>query len=79
VIQGAEHEQRFSVDADGCRLSRLEAETATAGDVVSFVPPHDIHQVGNPSDENTVSIHVYGTDIARLGSSTRRYYDLPIN
>jgi hypothetical protein len=26
----------------------------------------------------TVSLHVYGADISRLGSSVRRVYDLPV-
>ena len=26
-------------------------------------------------DETAISIHVYGTDVSRVGSSARRYYD----
>jgi hypothetical protein len=25
-----------------------------------------------------ISLHVYGTDISRMGSSVRRIYDLPV-
>ena len=27
------------------------------------------------ADETAISIHVYGTDVTRVGSSARRYYD----
>ena len=29
----------------------------------------------NTGEETAISIHVYGTDITRIGSSARRYYD----
>jgi 3-mercaptopropionate dioxygenase len=35
----------------------------------------DIHAVTAAGDELTVSIHVYGADIERLGSSIHRRYD----
>ena len=45
------------------------------GDVSGFAPPGDIHRVHNVGDTTAISIHVYGTDIGRVGSSVRRYYD----
>jgi len=36
------------------------------------------HRVRGPGPGVTVSLHVYGADIGRLGSSVRRVYDLPI-
>jgi predicted metal-dependent enzyme (double-stranded beta helix superfamily) len=48
------------------------------GDVSGFAPPGDIHRVRNVGDETAISIHVYGTDVSRIGSSVRRYYDLPV-
>jgi predicted metal-dependent enzyme (double-stranded beta helix superfamily) len=33
--------------------------------------------VHNTGDHVAISIHVYRTDITRIGSSVRRYYDLP--
>jgi predicted metal-dependent enzyme (double-stranded beta helix superfamily) len=45
------------------------------GDVSGFAPPGDIHRVHNTADETAISIHVYGTDVTRIGSSARRYYD----
>jgi len=38
-------------------------------------PPGDIHRVRNIGATTAISLHVYGTDITRIGSSARRYYD----
>jgi 3-mercaptopropionate dioxygenase len=70
VIQGVEHEELF--DADGNVIGRSENYV---GDVSGFAPPGDIHRVHNTGDETAISIHVYGTDVTRVGSSARRYYD----
>ena len=70
VIQGVEHEELF--DADLNLVGRSENHI---GDVSGFAPPGDIHRVHNIGDETAISIHVYGTDITRIGSSARRYYD----
>src|SRR5829696_2983394 len=70
VIQGVEHEELF--DADLNLIGRNENQV---GDVSGFAPPGDIHRVRNISDTTAISIHVYGTDITRIGSSARRYYD----
>lgn len=70
VIQGAEHEELF--DADLNLVGRNENQV---GDVSGFAPPGDIHRVRNTSETTAISIHIYGTDITRIGSSARRYYD----
>lgn len=41
-------------------------------------PPGDIHRVTNSGATAGVSLHVYSTDIGRIGNSVRRTYDLPI-
>jgi 3-mercaptopropionate dioxygenase len=70
VVQGIEHEELF--DEHGTRLG----ESANhAGEVSGFAPPGDIHRVRNVGDTTAISIHVYGTDVTRVGSSVRRYYD----
>jgi len=46
--------------------------------VSGFAPPGDIHRVRNAGDGTAISIHVYGTDVSRIGMSARRYYDLPV-
>jgi predicted metal-dependent enzyme (double-stranded beta helix superfamily) len=43
-----------------------------------LAPPGDIHRVRNADIETAISLHIYGTDVGRLGSSIRREYDLPI-
>ena len=48
------------------------------GEVSGFAPPGDIHRVRNHGDGVAISLHVYGADITRLGSSVRRVYDLPV-
>jgi predicted metal-dependent enzyme (double-stranded beta helix superfamily) len=70
VVQGVEHEELF--DADGNLIGRSANHV---GDVSGFAPPGDIHRVHNTGGETAISIHVYGTDVTRVGSSARRYYD----
>jgi len=48
------------------------------GDVSGFAPPGDIHRVRNAGDGTAISIHVCGTDVSRICTSARRYYDLPV-
>lgn len=70
VIQGVEHEELFDAD-----LNLIGRSANHVGDVSGFAPPGDIHRVHNTGEETAISIHVYGTDITRIGSSARRYYD----
>ena len=49
-----------------------------AGAVSGFAPPGDIHRVRNTGDTVAISMHVYGADISRLGTSIRREYALPL-
>ncbi len=70
VIQGVEHEDLFDAD-----LTPLGHSDNHVGDVSGFAPPGDIHRVHNTSDTTAISIHIYGTDVTRIGSSARRFYD----
>jgi 3-mercaptopropionate dioxygenase len=70
VIQGIEHEELFDAD-----LNVIGEDDNHVGDVSGFAPPGDIHRVHNTGEETAISIHVYGTDVTRIGSSARRYYD----
>jgi 3-mercaptopropionate dioxygenase len=78
VIQGVEHEELYTLDIDGDCLVRSGSSTNHAGEVAGFAPPGDIHRVRNPGPDTAISIHVYGTDIFKLGSSVRREYDQPV-
>jgi 3-mercaptopropionate dioxygenase len=78
VLQGREHEEIFAL-ADGGQALRPSARNVNpAGSVSAFAPPGDIHRVRNTGDTVAISMHVYGADISRLGTSIRREYTLPI-
>jgi predicted metal-dependent enzyme (double-stranded beta helix superfamily) len=77
VIQGAEREERYTLRSDGW-LEQEGASVNVMGDVSALAPPGDIHRVRNAGPENAISLHIYGADIRRLGSSVRRTYDLPV-
>ena len=70
VIQGVEHEELFDAE-----LNVIGRSDNHVGDVSGFAPPGDIHRVHNTGDEVAISIHVYGTDVMRIGTSVRRYYE----
>jgi len=70
VIQGVEHEDLFDAE-----LNLIGHGDNHVGDVSGFAPPGDIHRVHNTGEETAISIHVYGTDVTRSGSSVRRFYD----
>jgi predicted metal-dependent enzyme (double-stranded beta helix superfamily) len=70
VVEGIEHEELF--DEHGTSIG---ASTNHVGEVSGFAPPGDIHRVRNIGATTAISIHVYGTDVTRVGSSVRRYYD----
>ena len=76
VLQGAEYEEIFTLR--GGRLSVVARNQNHVGTVSGFAPPGDIHQVRNNGPDIAVSMHVYGTDITRVGSSIRREYNLPV-
>jgi predicted metal-dependent enzyme (double-stranded beta helix superfamily) len=77
VIQGVEHEELFRLDEELDCLVEVGTNDNYEGDVSGFSPPGDIHRVRNAGDETAISIHIYGTDVSRIGSSVRRYYDQP--
>ncbi|MFH8491127.1 cysteine dioxygenase [Streptomyces longisporoflavus] len=74
--EGREIEQRYRAVScgDSRRLLATDRLVHEAGDVNGLVPPGDIHQVHNPGPGRAISIHVYGADISRPGSSVRRVY-----
>jgi 3-mercaptopropionate dioxygenase len=78
VLQGAEYEELFALRGGGTALEQVTSRVNLTGDVSGFAPPGDIHRVTNHGDGVAISLHVYGADIARLGNSVRRTYDLPV-
>jgi 3-mercaptopropionate dioxygenase len=77
VIEGAEYEELYRLTGDGGGLQEVSRGRAMPGEVSGFAPPGDIHRVRNHGSGTAISLHVYGADITRLGSSIRRIYDLP--
>jgi 3-mercaptopropionate dioxygenase len=78
VIEGVEYEELFTLDESrGCLVEAGTSANAT-GEVSGFAPPGDIHRVRNIGDRTAISLHIYGTDVERIGSSVRRHYDLPV-
>jgi 3-mercaptopropionate dioxygenase len=78
VIQGTECEELFKLDQQRKSLVEAGHRVNRTGEVSGFAPPGDIHRVRNGGDVTAVSLHIYGTDVARIGSSVRRHYDLPV-
>jgi 3-mercaptopropionate dioxygenase len=75
VYRGIERETHYRLDDRGGLVPTGTVE-ARAGHVEALVPPaENIHAVTAAGAEKTISIHVYGADIARLGTSILRRYD----
>lgn len=70
VLQGIEHEELYDE-----HLNPIGLNDNHPGEVTGFAPPGDIHRIVNTGTETAISLHVYGTDLGRVGSSARRYYE----
>ena len=70
VLAGIEHEELFDES-----LNPMGVRNSQPGEVSGFAPPGDIHRIRNDSNEIAISLHIYGTDITRVGTSARRYYN----
>lgn len=79
VHQGEEHETVYDIAGTDASYLVVTGETVNpVGSVAALTPPGDIHHVLNAGDTKAVSIHIYGADIGKLGSSIRRRYDLEV-
>jgi predicted metal-dependent enzyme (double-stranded beta helix superfamily) len=82
VLEGSEREERFELRAAGDEhwLLPEREEVVTPGHTCCLVPPDEnIHRVRNAGDDLAISIHVYGADIAKYGSSINECFDtLPV-
>jgi predicted metal-dependent enzyme (double-stranded beta helix superfamily) len=76
VLCGGEQETLYRDHGD--HLAPVGHSINLTGTVTAFAPPGDIHRVCNASDSTAISLHVYGVDLRRTGSSVRRTYQLPI-
>jgi predicted metal-dependent enzyme (double-stranded beta helix superfamily) len=76
VYRGIEREVHYRLVDGGRRLAPVSVFEAPAGHVEALVPPaENIHSVEAAGSGKTISIHVYGADIERLGSSILRRFD----
>jgi predicted metal-dependent enzyme (double-stranded beta helix superfamily) len=79
VHQGCECEVQYKVLNDGGPfLMSIGESTHRQGTISILQPPGDIHTVYNPGPETAISIHIYGADVRKTGSSIRCRYDLPV-
>jgi 3-mercaptopropionate dioxygenase len=78
VLTGTPLEERFVLDETGTALLPAGGSLRPTRTVTGSAPPGDIHRLSNPGPQTAVSLHIYGTDVSRIGSSVRRTYDLPI-
>jgi predicted metal-dependent enzyme (double-stranded beta helix superfamily) len=81
VLDGVEHETQFHLIADRTDewLLVTSDRLNEAKSVCPLMPPDEnIHRVENATQGTSISIHVYGADIAQLGSSIHRVFDLPL-
>lgn len=81
VLKGREREERFSLHAEGDDewLADEGATLYDPGQVCCLVPPvEDIHRVVNAADDVSISLHIYGADIATVGTSINRTFDLEV-
>jgi predicted metal-dependent enzyme (double-stranded beta helix superfamily) len=73
TLAGEPVEELFALDGDVLRP--VGREPCPVGTVNGTAPPGDIHRLGNPHAEPAITLHVYGTDVSRIGTSLRRTYD----
>jgi 3-mercaptopropionate dioxygenase len=78
VLAGVPAEERFVLDETATALEPAGRDFCQPGTLTGGAPPGDVHRLSNPGPLTAVSLHVYGTDVSRIGSSVRRTYDLPI-
>jgi predicted metal-dependent enzyme (double-stranded beta helix superfamily) len=77
VWRGVERETTYDLhdDSGDPYLHLRDVTTTERGDVSVLVPPdEDVHRVENGGSEIAISIHLYGADIAVLGSSINREF-----
>lgn len=78
VHQGREYETTYALHAgdDGSQYLVENGDSINPpGSVAALTPPGDIHKVANDGSGLAISLHIYGADIGKLGSSIRRRYD----
>src|SRR6185369_3046987 len=73
VVDNEIEETRYRVTETGGERARLEEVSVTRygrGAVSRLVPGDEIHAMHNPTERDTLEIHVYGRDLAGLKRRT---------
>ena len=80
IHQGEEREVSYEVagEREDRYLLPIGESAHREGSVSVLQPPGDIHTVYNPGPDLAISIHIYGADVRKLGTSIRYRYDLPV-
>lgn len=82
VLQGCETETRYHLYANEGPVVLAVTNEAQyqPGEVCALVPPvEDIHKVANGGAAGlTISMHIYGADVARVGTSINHVFDQPV-
>lgn len=80
IHQGEEREVSYEVagEREDRYLLPIGESVHRVGSVSVLQPPGDIHTVYNPGPDLAISIHIYGADVRKLGTSIRHRYDLPV-
>ena len=78
VYEGQESQTLYRLADDQGEVCLVETgrEIARPGSCMSLIPPaENIHRVANAGSGRAISIHVYGVDVERLGSSINKTFD----
>ena len=80
VHEGVEEERSFTrSERDGEPVLRLDGTRRYEPGCVTWLATEDeIHDVSNVGASTAISLHVYGLDYRRLGSSILESFDLPV-
>ena len=80
VHQGIEEERSFTLAErhDGPALELEEVRRYGVGSLTWLSSEDEIHDVANVGDSMAISLHVYGLDYRREGSSILDTFDLPV-
>lgn len=81
VLEGLERETRYSFHAAGDEQWLVDKGSGLyqPGQICRLVPPEeDIHKVANGGPATAISLHVYGANIAEVGTSINHTFDQPV-
>jgi predicted metal-dependent enzyme (double-stranded beta helix superfamily) len=73
VVDNEIEETRYRVTDTGTGKAKLEVIRVMRhrrGDVSRLIPGDEVHRMDNPTDRDTVEIHVYGKDLVNLPRKT---------